>query len=534
MSLTDFRTARREDNAAEAEQNRRNEELRADLGLRAQQQAFEQEMARGAAEQEVKDREAERSLKAKEAEAAAKLAKEKADRAARATADKEKRREKARRRKEAREQLAARLNAAPAWLAEHLDLAAALAVMACSIVPALISQAASLTGTGILVEMGWTAYLLVALLPVMLECSAWAATAGEAKAMKQGRSPWPYRIAIYSFASLAAWINWLHGHQVGGEKYGTILGAVLAASSIIPIAVWQLVQLGRHEEFRAQMKADRVRRKDVKTTREERQALLPAVWATAKRLRAIAGHERLSEDEAWHAAFAVHEGTGEDSLPEELLRHLSADMLGLRVDAEGRLAEVLEDLADARRMRLTASAKVSAVAAENVPDESVKPVAEEPAILPTRVFAGTRDGLVEGPANAFRRNGSSQVNPSVPPPARAPEKAPARKREAAAASAKRKSVTAPLRKLSPAARRAAAETAKSYDANENAAVEEWIRSEIRDGRIPTAKGITAETMRRRTDIHGDKAIEPGKSWVYERRAAAKRAFSNTTADHRSQ
>ncbi|MET9324050.1 hypothetical protein ABZX75_28355 [Streptomyces sp. NPDC003038] len=521
MSLTDFRTARREDNAAEAEQARLAAELRARLDLQAQQQAFEQERARAADEQEARDREAKRIREAKEADAAAKLAKEKADQAAKAAADKEKRREKARRRKEARERFAARLNAAPAWLAEHLDLAAALAVMACSIVPALISQAASLTGTGILTEMGWVGYLLVTLLPVMLECSAWAATAGEAKAMQQGRSPWPYRIAIYTFAGLAAWINWLHGQQVGGDKYGTILGAVLAASSIIPIAVWQLVQLGRHQEARAWLKAERARRKDMKATRKQREDLLPNVWATAKTLRAIAGHELLSEDEAWHAAYGVHEGTGAD-LPEELLRHLSAEMLGLRVDAEGRLAEVLEELADARRMRLTASAKVSAVAAESVSDEPVKAVAEEPATLPTRVFAGTREGLVEGPANAFRWNGSSHVNTSVPPSTRTP----ARKREAAAEGSKRQSVTASVRRLSPAARRAAAETARNYDATENAAIEEWIRSEIRNGRIPTAKGVTAETKRRRAEVHGSKVIEPGKSWVYDRLAKAKAARSN--------
>ncbi|MFD9517955.1 hypothetical protein [Streptomyces sp. NPDC059979] len=525
MSLTDFRIARREDNAAEAEQNRRNEALRAGLHLQAQQQAFEQERARAADEQEAKDREAERVRRAKEAEAAAKLAKDQADRAAKAAAKEKERRDRNKLRKEARERFAARLNAAPAWLAEHLDLAAALAVMACSIVPALVSQAASLTGTGILIEMGWVGFLLVALLPVMLECSAWAATAGEAKAMKQGRSPWPYRIAIYTFAGLAGWINWLHGQQVGGDKYGTILGAVLAASSIIPIAVWQLVQLGWHQEFRAQMKAERARQKDVKNTRKQREDLLPKVWATAKMLRAIAGHELLSEDEAWHAAYGVHEGTGAE-LPEELLRHLSADMLGLRVDAEGRLAEVLEELADARRMRLTASVKVSAVAAENVSDESVKPVAKESATLPTRVFAGTRDGLVEGPANAFRWNGSSQVNPSVPPSARTPEETSARKREAAAAGSKRQSVTAPVRRLSRGARRAAAETARNYDATENAAIEEWIRSEIRDGRIPNAKGVTAETKQRRAEAHGDKAIEPSKSWVYDRLAKAKSTRSN--------
>ncbi|MFJ4879956.1 hypothetical protein ACIP93_32780 [Streptomyces sp. NPDC088745] len=526
MSLADFRTARREDNAAEAEQTRLAEELRARLDRERRQQAFDQERARAADEQEAKDREAERVRKAKEAEAAANLAKAKADQAAKAAAEKERRREKARRRKEFRERVAARLNVAPAWLAEHLDLAAALAVMACSIVPALISQAASLSVTGLLTEMRWVGFLLVALLPVMLECSAWAATAGEAKAMQQGRSPWPYRIAIYIFAGLAALINWLHGQQVGGEKYGTILGAVLAASSIIPIAVWQLVQLGRHQEARARLKAERARRKDMKATRRQREDLLPEVWATAKMLRAIAGHELLSEDEAWHAAYGVHEGTGAE-LPEELLRHLSADMLGLRVDAEGRLAEVLEELADARRMRLTASAKVSAVAAENVSEGPVKPSTKELATLPTRVFAGTRDGLVEGPANAFRWNGSSQVNASVPPPARPPRNAPARKREPAAAGSKRQSVTAPVRRLSPAARRAAAETAKNYDATEKTVIEEWIRDEIRDGRIPTAKGVAAETKRRRAEVRGDQAIEPGKSWVYERLAKAKSVLSNS-------
>ncbi|MCY0946307.1 hypothetical protein [Streptomyces antarcticus] len=525
MSITDFRTARREDNAAEAEQIRLSEELRARLDREERQQAFDQEQARVAVEQEAKDREADRIRKDKEAKAAADLAKKQADHAAKAAVAEKEQRERRRRRKERREQLAAWVKAAPKWLAEQLDLAAALAVMACSIVPALISQAASLTGTGILVEMGWVGFLLVALLPVMLECSAWAATAGEAKAMQQGRSPWPYRIAIYTFAGLAAWINWLHGQQVGGDKYGTILGAVLAASSIIPIAVWQLVQLGRHQEARARMKSERARRKDVKATRKQREDLLPNVWATAKTLRAIAGHELLSEDEAWHAAYGVHEGTGTE-LSDELLRHLSAEMLGLRVDAEGRLAEVLEDLAEARGLRLTASAKVSAVAAQNAPDDSVTPVAEGSATLPTRVFAGTRDGLVEGPANAFRRNGSSQVNTSVPPPARTPKSAPARTREAAAAGAKRKSVTAPLRRLSPAARRAAAETAKNYDATESAAVEEWIRSEIRDGRVPTAKGVTAETKRRRAEVHGDKAIEPGKTWIYDRLAKAKSARSN--------
>lgn len=523
MSITEFRTAKREDQESQAARERAAEELRARLAREEKQQAFDQELARQAAEQKAKDAEAERRRKDREATEAADLAKRQAVLAAKVQADKERRRERARRRKERREQFAARINAAPKWLAQHLDLAAALAVMACSIVPALMSQAASLKSTGIIAEMGWLGWLLVALLPVMLECSAWAATAGEAKAMKDQRSPWPYRVAVYVFAGLAAWINYLHGSHVGGDKYGVILGSVLAASSAIPIMVWQLVQLGRHSEYRAQMKLARQNRNDDKRTREERRRELPKVWATAVRLRAIAGHRNLAEEDAWHAAFAVHEGAGEDAMSEGLLQLLSADMLGLRVDAEERLAVVLGELAEARTLRREASAKLSGESLEEAPEGSVNGSAQGGATLPTRVFEASSKGLVIRPGKDVLRTVSPQITPSVPPHARTSESPPARTRDTAPARKRRAPVAPAVRKLSTGAKKAAAETAKRADAEENAAIEEWVLAEIQVGRVPNAKGVAAETLRRRKETYGKKAAEPGKTWCYDRIAKAKKA-----------
>lgn len=521
MSITDFRTAKREDQESRARQAREAEELQARLAREEKEQAFKQELARKAAEQEAKDREAERIRKDREAKEAADLAKQQAELAAKERADKERRREQTRRRKERREQFVARLNAAPKWLAEHLDLSAALAVMACSIVPALISQAASLKPTGVVEEMGWVGYLLVVLLPVMLECSAWAATAGEAKAMKEQRSPWPYRVAIYAFAGLAAWVNYRHGSHVGGEEYGVILGSVLAASSVIPIMVWQLVQLGRHREYRELMKQGRQARKAAAKTREQRKSELPQVWATARRLRAIAGHEQLSEEDAWQAAYGVHEGAGEDEMPENLLRLLSADMLGLRVEAEARLAVVLGDLAEARAWRRESSAKLSGKTLETEPEASVTASAQGVAILPTRTAETSATGLVDPSGKPLLRTVSPQINPSVPPSARTSESAPARTRDTAPARTRKASGKTTVRKLSAGAKKAASVTAKRASADENEAIEQWIADELKAGRDVTPADVKTETMRRRQERNKRDKSEPSRTWVYDRIGKAK-------------
>ncbi|MEU4496956.1 hypothetical protein AB0F96_26810 [Streptomyces sp. NPDC023998] len=520
-SIDDFRTARRQDQESAREQDREDRRLAAELARAAKEQARLDEIERR--RQEREDEAARREQDRLDAERKANEKREREDtaRAAKAQADKEKRREQARRRKERREQFAARLNAAPKWLAEHLDLSAALAVMGCSIVPALMSQAASLKTTGIVTEMGWLGYLLVGLLPVMLECSAWAATAGEAKAMKEQRSPWPYRTAVYAFAGLAAWINYRHGSHVGGEEYGVILGSVLAASSVIPIMVWQLVQLGRHREYRKQMKAARQARKDAAKTREQRKSELPQVWATARRLRAIAGHEKLSEEDAWQAAYGVHEGAGDDEMPEDLLRLLSADMLGLRVDAEARLAVVLSDLAEARAWRREASAKLSGKASEVKPEASVTSFVEGVATLPTRAAQTSVSGLVDSSGKPLLRTVSSQINLSVPPSARTSENAPARTRDTAPARTRKGSGKATVRSMSTGAKRAAAVTAKRASADENEAIEQWIADELKAGRDVTPANVKAETMRRRQERNKRDKSEPSRTWIYDRIGKAK-------------
>ncbi|WP_329583613.1 hypothetical protein [Streptomyces sp. NBC_01361] len=552
MSLTDFRTAKREDQASKAQQARDAQELTARLAREKDQQEFEQSMALRAAEQEEQDRETARILQERQAEQAAALEEKRAARAAKAQADKERRRERARRRKERRERFVAWANAAPKWIAEQLDLAAALAVMACSIAPALISQASSLKDTGLVAAMGWLGWLLVTLLPVMLECSAWAATAGEAKAMKQKRSPWPYRIAVYCFASLAASVNYWHGKNIGGADWGVALGSILAASSIIPILVWQLVQLGRHREYRDEMKAARTARKDMKKTRTVRKKELRPVWDAAVQLRAIAGYERLSEEAAWAVAYGVYEGGVSELVSDELLGLLSAEMLGSLVEAEGRRTVVLEDLTAVRLERQKLSDALSAKGSDKGSGEPVDGSAEGGANLPTRVFEASATELVIRPGTSLLRTVSPLINPSVPPSAHASESAPARTGDSARPGPRRARARTPetaaprprkagakgaVQKLSPGARKAAAESAKTYNADENGAIEAWIASETRAGRNPGRKGVEEETVRRRKEVLGVKAAAklgaPSKTWIYDRINKAKAPRGPRLVDQRS-
>ncbi|MFE2693655.1 hypothetical protein [Streptomyces mirabilis] len=526
MSLTDFRTARRQDQESQREQNREDQRLAAELARQEREDQRREEAERR--EQDRRD-EAERREQARldeERKAREKKEREEAARVAKAAANKEKRREQARRRKERRERFVAWVNAVPKWVAEQLDLAAALAVMACSIAPALISQASSLKDTGLIVKMGLLGWLLVTLLPVMLECSAWAATAGEAKAMKQKRSPWPYRIAVYAFASLAATINYWHGADIGGEAWGVALGSVLAASSIIPIIVWQLVQIGRHREYRDEMKAARRARRDAKKTRRMRKRKLPKVWDAAVQLRAIAGHERLSEEDAWLVAYGVFEGAVTEVLSDEVLRLLSAEMLGNLVEAEGRRTVVLEELAAVRLDRRKLSEMVSAKESETDSEGSVDDSADGVATLPTRVFVGSSSGLVTLSDNHQLRTVSPQINTSVPPSARTSESAPARTRDTARPRTRRARAADAVRNLSTGARKAAAESAKSYSADENAGVEEWIRGQLAAGRKVDRRTVEDETVRRRQErLSKKKAAElgtPSKTWSYARIAAAKK------------
>lgn len=511
MSITDFRPPKRESLADRRAQDREDRRLADETKLEQQRLAQEAEDRRR--EQDRLDKQADAEQKRAEKAQAEEQKRERAaaERAAKEKADKERAREKARRQKERRERRTAAVKAAPGWIAEHLDLAAALVVMACSIVPALISQGSSLSVMGL---DPW----MVALLPVMLEASAWAATAGEAKAMAAGRAVWPYRFAVWLFAGFAGAINWAHGYDIGshdGRPYGPQVGAVLAASSIVPIGLWQLVQLGRHREAREKSKADRKKRRDQRKDREARKERYKDVWETALDLRAIAGRQRLSEDDAWQAAWAVWEGASEDALPDDLLTLLSAELLGLRVEAEERLAQVLGDLRDARARRLkasgTATGNESTKTAETVRESSANLSAGGGITPPTRPQEASATGLLD----RLGRPISAQVAPSVPPSARTREDTPPRTRTPRPAP--------PKRTLSKGAKNAARETALKASgtsaADEKKALEEWALDVLRKSGEISWQAIQTEALKRRKETD-KKAVQPSRSWSYDRRTAA--------------
>ncbi|MFD6113619.1 hypothetical protein ACFWG0_26400 [Streptomyces yangpuensis] len=251
-----------------------------------------------------KDNEAalDRRLKAREAQA--KLAREE-----RANREAEKRRKK-------RERKAA-WKARTDWIAVNTDLAAALAVMVAGMIPAFYFQLDALMGAGVFAG-------LAALLAFMLEAGAWAATAGEVKAMKSGRAVWPYRIAIWTFTTAAASINFAHG--LGTAWW---LGAILAASSIVPVALFHMVMAGRHiakpkpgPEVKGRAKHEKRRRKDHK-----------AVADLADRMVSAAEYDTLDFEEAFVAAWAIIHGTPKPGMTPEL--H------GMATRSQGRLAQSL-------------------------------------------------------------------------------------------------------------------------------------------------------------------------------------------------
>jgi len=530
MSVTDYRASRREDERAQREQDREDRRLAEEARLDRERLAQEAEDRRR--EQDRRDREAkaEQDRKAAEAKEQQRLVREQAEREAREKAGRARRAERTKARRERRERRVALVRSVPGWIGEHLDLAAALAVMACSIVPALISQATMLSSMGL--EL-----VLVVLLPVMLECSAWAATAAEAKALKNNRPAWPYRVAAWMFAGLAASINWQSGLRMGGG-HDVRAAMVLAASSVVPVALWQLIQIGRHREAKALQRAERKRLRNERRDRRKRADLYPQVWDCALRLRAIAGHEQLTEQKAWIAAYAVFEGAGDDALPPDLMVLLSAEMLGIRVQAEERLALILADYQRARAERLRASG-------DDAPEESDNPSAKTPGAGAGESVDVSAEGAVNPPTwggeksatgllDRFGRPLFQTVSPQIstfvpapttaraPEPARTPVRAPRTRKDPAG------------RNLSEGAKKAASVSAKTASPDEKRTLDEWVADRLRNGETVTGPIVLAETMRlrklandalpqrRRAKI----LVDPGRTWVYDRIVAGRKLAAN--------
>lgn len=277
---TDWRTARRADRAAEREQDREDARLRAEL--ERDEKLFREERADARRSAEAERRRQEKAQRRKDKAAAA-------------------------------AQRTARWRKRAHTLREHGDVAATLAVMACGMIPALVAQERALVGLG----MGM---LLGCLLPVMLELGAWAATAGEAKALKEHRRVGPYRTAVWAFAALAAGVNYWHG----SKDYGLGGGIVLAASSIAPVALWHMVMAGRHsakaKRTRAEIAAERKAKAEAKARAKhlkDRRRHHPQVAQLADRLLSAAPYGAMDAEEAWRQAWeATHGATALGMTPE--------------------------------------------------------------------------------------------------------------------------------------------------------------------------------------------------------------------------
>ncbi|MGW6872889.1 hypothetical protein ACWGHD_04470 [Streptomyces xanthophaeus] len=251
-----------------------------------------------------KDNEAALDRRLKAEEARIKLAREE-----RANREAEKRRKK-------RERKAA-WKARADWVAVNTDLAAALTVMVAGMIPAFYFQLDALVGAGVFAG-------LAALLAFMLEAGAWAATAGEVKAMKAGRAVWPYRIAVWSFTTAAASINFAHG-----LKEAWWLGAILAASSIVPVALFHMVMAGRHVAKPKAGPEVKGRAKHEKRRRRHHEA----VADLADRMVSAAEYDTLTFEDAFVAAWAIIHGTSKPGMTPEL--HAVATR------SQGRLARSL-------------------------------------------------------------------------------------------------------------------------------------------------------------------------------------------------
>ncbi|ASR00818.1 DUF2637 domain-containing protein [Streptomyces sp. 11-1-2] len=286
-----YREERRADQAAAAEQARKDKELLLGKQLEAQRLAAEEKRA---------DEQAAAERKRQDAEA-------RAERERRATAERNRQKKQT---KAARQASRRRL---VVWVRDNGDVAAVLAVMACGMIPALVAQFGSLRTMG----MG---LLLAGLLPFLLELGAWAATAGEAKALREGRDPTPYRIAVWTFTLLAATVNSIHGYK----DYGGIGGAlVLAASSIAPVALWHMVMAGRHSKkakrTREQIAAEKRRREDEKARAKhlkDRRRHHPKVAKEADRLLSAATYGEITGEQAFAAAWRIVHGTEPGMTPE--------------------------------------------------------------------------------------------------------------------------------------------------------------------------------------------------------------------------
>lgn len=309
MSITDFRQARREDENARAEREIARQAAQREQDRADARERFEQQQA-------AADHKAERERQEQEQQ---KKAKAEARRAAKA------------RRAERRQ----KLTDAAGWARANGDVSVTLLVMACGMVPALISQYSALRS----MQMG---VMLSALLPVMLELAAWAMTFGEARAIEERRNPRAYQVGVWLAASLAAGVNALHGWTDYAPSHRVAAAVILAASSIVPVWLWHRVMAGRHARTTAEIEDEQRRAEHAARRRADH----PEVARLADTLISAAPFGELPEERAFAKAWALLHGD---------VPGMTADLRACEVQARVRIAAASKDTPDAVVGRLLAN-----------------------------------------------------------------------------------------------------------------------------------------------------------------------------------
>lgn len=184
-------------------------------------------------------------------------------------------------------------DSARVWLKAEADTAFSVAMIVLSVIPAIASQVAALSGK---TDPGSATALAL-----MLELGAWSATVGASRAMRDGRPVLPYRVAMWLCALVAAAINVSHN---GG--FTDWFGLVMGAASIAGVAFWELRCVGRHGTSR-RTKAERAEAKARKAHARSRRRHHRPIWDSASRILSGAPYGTLTRDEAWALAWAdVH------------------------------------------------------------------------------------------------------------------------------------------------------------------------------------------------------------------------------------
>lgn len=246
------------------------------------------------------------------------------DRQERAEAEQRRRRERteSRRAKEqARAARAARWASRVRWARDNGDVAAVQLVMAASMVPALAGQEASLRRMG-------ENLVFASLLAMMLELATWAATAGEARALRQNRNATPFRIAVWVFALVAGSVNYLNGVA----EHSATLGLVRAMSSIAPVALWHVVMASRHSAKARRTKAERRAARAAEKHASQRSKHHKDVHAVFERVMSAAAYGSLSAEQAWQIAWEYVHGV---KVP-----GVTADLMAGQLKAKARLDEL--------------------------------------------------------------------------------------------------------------------------------------------------------------------------------------------------